>query len=196
MRCRRSAWSGRTRRRGCRRTYGHRSRPGSRGDTGACGGSWRRRSGRSRRRRCRLRSGSCRTGLDHRSAHHFRRRLLRRRRFCYLLCFRRLFRCGQITKMLTDALRVHQIDRTRMRLFFGDASFWEVLDQDLGLDLEFSSQFINPDLIGICHSPLVSTATSYLGTAASCHANNLNRIATACLFLQRTRQFRLRGLLR
>jgi hypothetical protein len=49
---------------------------------------------------------------------------------------------------------MHQIDRTRVRLLFGDASFWEVLDQDFRLDLEFSSQFINPDLIGICHSPL------------------------------------------
>jgi hypothetical protein len=51
-------------------------------------------------------------------------------------------------------------------LFLGDASFWEVLDQDFRLDFEFSSQFIDSDLIGICHSPLVLTATSYLSTAA------------------------------
>jgi hypothetical protein len=75
--------------------------------------------------------------------------------------------------MLAHPFRMHQIDRTRVRLLLGNAGFWEVLDQHFRLDLEFSSQFINPDLIGICHSPLVLTAASYLGTAASCRCQLL-----------------------
>jgi hypothetical protein len=66
-----------------------------------------------------------------------------------------------------------------VRLLFGDASFWEVLDQDFRLDFEFSSQFIDSDLIGICHSPLVLTATSYLSTAA------YNSTQKSCNFLLR-----------
>ncbi len=41
-----------------------------------------------------------------------------------------------------------------MGLFFGDADLGQIIDQHLGLDLELSSQFINPDLICVCHQPL------------------------------------------
>jgi hypothetical protein len=93
-------------------------------------------------------------------------RLLRGGSLGEFLGFSRFFRRSQTAKMLSDPLGVHQVNRAGVRLLFGDASFWEVLDQDFRLDLEFSSQFVNSDLIGICHSPLVLTATSYLGTAA------------------------------
>ncbi len=168
VRCGRSSRTSRTRRRCCCRTSNHWRSPDRRDNAGPCGRNRCRRSRGSHLWRCRLGHGRCRSGLYDWSSRHFRRRLLRRCSFRYLLGFRCFFRCGHIAKMLANALRVHQVDRTRMRLLFGDASFWEVLDQDFRLDLEFSSQFINPNLIGICHSPLVSTATSYLGTAASC----------------------------
>jgi hypothetical protein len=169
MRCGRSSRCSWTRWRSCCRTHSYRrstscwrnTRPRSRSRY------WR--GGRSRRGRCRFRHGSrSRTSWCDWRARHFRRGLLRRCGLRYFFRFRCFFRRRQIAKMLAHPFRMHQVDRTRVRLFFGDASFWEVLDQDFRLDLEFSSQFINPDLIGICHSPLVSTATSYLGTAASC----------------------------
>jgi hypothetical protein len=56
--------------------------------------------------------------------------------------------------MFPDEVRVLQIERTRVRLLFRDADFGQVVDQDLGLDLEFTRQLINADLIWICHSPL------------------------------------------
>ncbi len=43
-----------------------------------------------------------------------------------------------------------------MRLLFRDADFRQELDQNLSLDLQFPCQFIDADLIGICHSPLSS----------------------------------------
>jgi hypothetical protein len=168
MRCGRSSRCSWTRWRSCCRTHSYRrstscwrnTRPRSRSRY------WR--GGRSRRRCCRFRNRRRRTSRCDWRARHFRRGLLRRCGLRYFFRFRCFFRRRQIAKMLAHPFRMHQVDRTRVRLFFGDASFWEVLDQDFRLDLEFSSQFINPDLIGICHSPLVSTATSYLGTAASC----------------------------
>src|ERR1700678_2395361 len=77
--------------------------------------------------------------------------------------------------MLSHALGMHKVNRAGVRLLLGDASFWEVLDQDFRLDLEFSGQFIDTDLIGICHSPLVSTATSYLSTAAYIASTEIRR---------------------
>jgi hypothetical protein len=56
--------------------------------------------------------------------------------------------------MLADQLGMFDIDRARMGLFFGDADLGQIIDQHLGLDLELSSQFINPDLICVCHQPL------------------------------------------
>jgi len=151
MRCGGSAGCGWTRRhswpRGWRRSA--RSRRDSRSRYA------RRRSGRhgrGRLRRYRSRSGYRRSG---RSRSRFRRRLFRRGSLRGLLGFGRFFSRRQIAKVLAHPLGVHEIDRARVRLLFGDAGFWEVLDQDFRLDLEFSSQFVDPDLIGICHSPLV-----------------------------------------
>ena len=58
--------------------------------------------------------------------------------------------------MLAHQLGVLQVNRARVRLLFRDADFRQELDQDLGLDLQFARQFIDTDLIGICHSPLSS----------------------------------------
>jgi hypothetical protein len=161
--CSRTCWrsSGRTRDGWCRSSRRRNAGPRYR----CC--CWR--GGGSRRRHCRFRNRRRRrSSRRHRRGRHFRRGLFRRGGLRYLFRFRCFFRRSQIAEMLAHAFRMHEVDRTRVRLLFSNASFWEVLDQDFRLDLEFSSQFINPDLIGICHSPLVSTATSYLGTAASC----------------------------
>jgi hypothetical protein len=62
--------------------------------------------------------------------------------------------------MLAHQFSVLQVNRARVRLFFRDASFWEVINQDFRLDLQFPRQLINPDLIGICHSPLFNSAST------------------------------------
>lgn len=51
--------------------------------------------------------------------------------------------------MLAHQFRVLEIERTGVRLLLRDADFRQVLDQDLGLDLELPGQLINPDLVGI-----------------------------------------------
>jgi hypothetical protein len=56
--------------------------------------------------------------------------------------------------MLAGQLGMFDIDRARVRLFFGDADLGQIIDQHLGFDLELSRQFINPDLICVCHQPL------------------------------------------
>jgi hypothetical protein len=58
--------------------------------------------------------------------------------------------------MLAHQLGMLQVNRAGVRLFFRDADLRQELDQDLGLDLQFARQFIDTDLIGICHSPLSS----------------------------------------
>ncbi len=51
--------------------------------------------------------------------------------------------------MLSGQLSVLDVERTRVRLFIGDADLGEKLDQHLGFDLKFSRQFVDTDLIGI-----------------------------------------------
>ena len=154
---------------GCARTSGNRRFRGCwhGADSGRCSrprwGGWNSSGG---NRGCGLCSGRRRRNGRSRTGCNFCCRLLRSGGLGKFLGFGRFFRCGQTAKMLSNALGVHQVNRAGVRLLFGDASFWEVLDQDFRLDLEFSSQFVNSDLIGICHSPRVLTATSYLGTAA------------------------------
>jgi hypothetical protein len=155
----------RTRRRRRPGRHGRRC-AGSRSNPRSCHGHGT--SGRGDRGR-RLRSGRCRdrwTCGTWGGRSYFRCGLLRRCGLSNFLGFRCFFGGGQAAEMLTHTFGVHEVDRTRVRLLFSDASFWEVLDQDFRLDFEFSSQFIDSDLIGICHSPLVLFATSYLGTAA------------------------------
>lgn len=67
--------------------------------------------------------------------------------------FRCFFSGCNIAEMLAHQFCVLQINRTRVRLFFGDADFRQELNQDFRLDLQLPRQFINPDLIRICHSP-------------------------------------------
>jgi len=61
-------------------------------------------------------------------------------------------------EMLPDLFGVLDIKRTRMRLLVVDADLGQVVDQHLGLDLEFSRQFVDANLIGLghellCHCP-------------------------------------------
>lgn len=56
--------------------------------------------------------------------------------------------------MLARKLRVFEIERTRMRLFFRDADCRQEIDQDFRFNLEFARQLVNSNLIGICHQPL------------------------------------------
>jgi hypothetical protein len=59
--------------------------------------------------------------------------------------------------MLSDQLRVIDIDRTRMRLLFRDADLGQKIDQHLGFDFEFASQFVNSNLICFRHFLLTET---------------------------------------
>jgi len=56
--------------------------------------------------------------------------------------------------MLPRKFRVLNVKRTRVRFLLGDANFGQILNQDLGLDLEFAGQFVDADLLGFCHQPL------------------------------------------
>jgi len=56
--------------------------------------------------------------------------------------------------MLAGQLGVFDIDRTRVCLFLRDADLGQIVDQHLGLDFQFSRQFVNSDLICVCHQPL------------------------------------------
>jgi hypothetical protein len=49
--------------------------------------------------------------------------------------------------MFARKLGMFHIDGTRVRLFFRDADLGKVIDQHLGLDLKFSRQFIDSNLI-------------------------------------------------
>jgi hypothetical protein len=60
------------------------------------------------------------------------------------------FRGGRL-KVHSDEFRVLDIDRAGVRLFFLDANLWQILKDELGLDLEFSRQLVNPDLGAFRH---------------------------------------------
>jgi hypothetical protein len=53
--------------------------------------------------------------------------------------------------MFPNQLGVLHIERTRVRLFLRDADLRQVLDEHLGLDLEFPCQFVDANLIMFCH---------------------------------------------
>jgi hypothetical protein len=42
-----------------------------------------------------------------------------------------------------------------MRFLLGDTNLGQVLYQDFGLDLELAGQFVDADLVGFCHQPLI-----------------------------------------
>ena len=75
---------------------------------------------------------------------------LRRR----LGCFRRSLGFGEPSEMLAGQLGVFDIDRARVCLFLRDADLGQIVDQHLDLDFKFSRQFVNSDLICVCHQPL------------------------------------------
>jgi hypothetical protein len=56
--------------------------------------------------------------------------------------------------MLAHQYGVLDVDRARVRLFFGDADLGKIIDQHLGLDFQLSGQFIDSDLICVWHQPL------------------------------------------
>ena len=60
------------------------------------------------------------------------------------------------SKMFPRELGLVEIERARVRLLFGDADFRQEIDQHLRLNLEFPCQFVNSNLIRICHQPLFS----------------------------------------
>ena len=127
----------------------------SRRSSGCGAASWTclRGSGRSRRW---TRSGcrSCRNRGSRLRRSGWARRLRFRRCSLHLLGFSRSFLRGQAEEMLPHELGMGIVDRARVRLLLGNADFWQVLDQDLCLDLEFPGQLIDSDLIRICHQPL------------------------------------------
>ena len=56
---------------------------------------------------------------------------------------------GKIPEMFAHELGVAQINGARVRLFFLDADFREVIDQDLSLDFELPCQLVDANLIRI-----------------------------------------------
>jgi hypothetical protein len=99
---------------------------------------WRSRSGRlrCRQRRCGSRCASCGSGL--RGLH-----------LGFLLRFGSCFCGGEPLEMLPHKFGVVQVERARVRLLVLDADLRQVIDQHLGLYLEFSGQFIDADLVWI-----------------------------------------------
>ena len=71
----------------------------------------------------------------------------------YGLLFRLGFRFGQGAKMLAHFYSGFHFDRTGMRFFLGNAGLGQIINDGLGLDLEFASQFVDSDLIRIGHCP-------------------------------------------
>jgi hypothetical protein len=51
--------------------------------------------------------------------------------------------------MLAHQFGVLEIERTGMRFLLGNADLGQILDQDFGLDLKLSREFIDSDLIGV-----------------------------------------------
>jgi hypothetical protein len=56
--------------------------------------------------------------------------------------------------MLAHQFGMLDIERARVRLFFGHSDLGQVLDQHFRFDLEFPREFVNPYLIRVRHSPL------------------------------------------
>jgi hypothetical protein len=151
------------------RTSGHRRRCGR--DSGSCCNG----------RRCRGRRGRGSSGLRRnrgrmRSGGH-----LRCRGLGSLIRFRLSFCVRKPKEMLAHKFGVRVVDGTRVRLLFGDADFRQVLDQNFCFDLQLSRQFVDSDLIRICHSPLIFAAEPFLATRLpSCSTSYLSRpIVTA-----------------
>ena len=106
------------------------------------------RSGR-RRDHGRRRGRSYHSGLHaSRSGGGFFRCLVR-----YRLLFSLCFRIGKCAEVFAHLYRGFYLNRAGMRLFLGNPGFGQIVDDGLCLDLEFASQFVDSDLIRICHCP-------------------------------------------
>jgi hypothetical protein len=51
--------------------------------------------------------------------------------------------------MLAHEFGVVQVQRARMSLLLGDTDLGKIVDQNLGLDLQLTGQFINSDLVDV-----------------------------------------------
>ncbi len=69
-----------------------------------------------------------------------------------LLRFGRSFRVSFSAKMLAYLLRLVVFERTRVGFLLGNPDLRQVLDQDLGLDLEFPRELVDANLTGVRHS--------------------------------------------
>ena len=70
-------------------------------------------------------------------------------RFGFLLRFSGCFGFSKAQEMLPHKFSVIQVKRARVSLLVRDANLRQIINQDLGLDLEFSGQFVDADLIWI-----------------------------------------------
>ena len=92
---------------------------------------------------------SCRSGLQaRRTGGRFLCRFIRNR-----LLFGCYFGVGQRAKMIAHSYRGLYFNRARMGLFLGNAGLGQIVNDGLCLDLELASQFVNSDLVRICHCP-------------------------------------------
>ena len=69
--------------------------------------------------------------------------------------------------MFPRKLSLVEIERARVSLLFGDSDFRQEINQHLGFNLEFTRQFVNSNLIRICHQPLLSPYYSLLARFAA-----------------------------
>ena len=69
-----------------------------------------------------------------------------------LLCFSRSFRVSFSAKMLAYLFCLVVLERTRMGFLLGNPDLRQVVDQDLGLDLEFPRELVDANLTGVRHS--------------------------------------------
>jgi hypothetical protein len=63
------------------------------------------------------------------------------------------FRFGDIVEMFPHLYGGVHVNRTRVRLLFGDASFRQIVNDDFRLDLELAGQLVDADLIRLAHLP-------------------------------------------
>jgi hypothetical protein len=63
------------------------------------------------------------------------------------------FRVGHSAKVFAHFDGCGYLDRTRVRLFLGNAGVGQIVNDGLRFDLELASQFVDSDLIRIGHCP-------------------------------------------
>ena len=63
------------------------------------------------------------------------------------------FRLGDIVEMFPHLFGGVHVNRTRVRLLFGDANFRQIVNDDFRLDLELAGQLVDADLIRLAHLP-------------------------------------------